>query len=323
MPVVGHAFAGLATAMQFAPASAQDRRQPTSVTSALWAPAVVAASYFPDIVTQLGDVLGLPHPNYYAHQPLVALVAGVVLGGVWSWLAGTPALRAMAIAVGCVLGHDLLDNIQATDWAWSFRLVQSNVLGLSPRVVSEAIVSASLFAVFVACRMWAGESRRSPADRTVLARWMPRAIVAVILLAAVGTYMLRAANERRLNEARRLLDAGRYVEALQMADQADGWPRGNRPGRIDVIRAEAHQHLGHRDVSEKLLLQAYEQDPSNFWALADLAECYASSNRSPAERRRLAESRVAELKTRFPRHPSLHNVLVGIERELSRAEPVE
>lgn len=323
MPVVGHAFAGLATAMQFAPASAHDRRQPTSVASALWAPAVVAASYFPDIVTQLGDVLGLPHPNYYAHQPAIGLAAGILLGGLWSWLAGTPVLRAMAIAVGCVLGHDLLDDIQSRDWAWSFRVVQNPVLGLSARIVSDAIVSASLFAVFFAWRMWVGASQRTPANRTALDRWLPRAIVAVILLTAVGTYVLRAANERRLNEARRLLDAGRYVEALQMADQADGWPRGNRPGRIDVIRAEAHQHLGHRDVSEKLLLQAYEQDPSNFWALADLAECYASSNRPAAERRRLVEPRVGELRSRFPRHPSLHSVLVGIERDLSRAEPVE
>ena len=50
MPVVGHAFAGLATALQFAPASARDRRQPTSAAAALWAPAVVATSYFPDVV---------------------------------------------------------------------------------------------------------------------------------------------------------------------------------------------------------------------------------------------------------------------------------
>jgi hypothetical protein len=323
MPVVGHAFAGLATAMQFAPASAGDRRQPTSAASALWAPAVVATSYFPDIVTQIGGALGVSYANFYGHQPSVGLAAGILLGLAWSWLAGTPALRAVMIAVGCILGHDLLDEIQATDWAWSFRLVQNSVFGLSPRVVSEAIVSARLFALYLAWRVWAGGSGRTPADRTALSRWMPRAIVAVILIAAVGTYVLRAQNERQLNEARRLLEGGRYVEALHMADLADGWPRGNRPGRIDVIRAEAHQHLGHRDLAETLLLRAYKEDPRNFWALADLAECYASSDRPAAERRRLAESRVAELRSRFPRHPSLHNVLVGVERELSRADPAE
>lgn len=323
MPVVGHAFAGLATAMQFAPASAHDQRQPTSTASALWAPAVVATSYFPDIVTQIGGALGLSYSNFYGHHPAVGLAAGIVLGAAWSRFTGTPVMRAMAIAVGCILGHDLLDDIQGTDWAWNFRLVQSPALGLSPRVVSEAIVSAGLFALFLAWRIWAGASRQTRANRTAFARWMPRAIVAVILLAAVGTYVLRAQNERQVNEARRLLETGRYAEALQMADLADGWPRGNRPGRIDVIRAEAHQHLGHHDVAEKLLLRAYKEDPSNFWALADLAECYASSARPAAERRRLAESRVAELRSRFPRHPSLHGVLVGIERELSRADPAE
>jgi hypothetical protein len=84
MPVVGHAFAGLATAMQFAPASAHDRRQPTSVASTLWAPAVVATSYFPDIVTQLGGALGISYANFYGHHPAVALAAGIVLGAAWS-----------------------------------------------------------------------------------------------------------------------------------------------------------------------------------------------------------------------------------------------
>lgn len=323
MPVVGHAFAGLATAMQFGPASARNRRQPTALASAMWAPAVVATSYFPDIVTQIGGALGATHANYYGHQPALGAAAGVLLGGAWSLSARTPARRAMAIAVGCILGHDLLDFVQATNWAWSFRLVQNSALGLSPRVLSEAIVSASLFAVYLAWRMGSGRSQGVFANRTVLARWTPRAVVAVILLAAVGTYVLRGRHERQVNEARRLLESGRYVEALQMADLADGWPRGNRPGRIDVIRAEAHQHLGHHDLAETLLVRAYEEDPTNFWALADLAECYASSGRPPAERRRLTESTVAELRQRFSRHPSLHSVLVGIERELSRVDPAE
>jgi hypothetical protein len=325
MPVVGHAFAGLATAMQFGPASAREPRQPTAVASALWAPAVVATSYFPDIVTQIGGALGASHANYYGHQPAVGAAAGIVLGGLWSLAAGTPALRAMAIAVGCILGHDVLDLIQSTDWAWNFRIVQDTVFGLSPRVVSEAIVSACLFAVFLAWHLWTGRWQGPLAKRTALGRWMPRAIVAVILLAAVGTYVLRGQNERQLNEARKLLEGGRYVDALQMADRADGWPRGNRPGRIDVIRAEAHEHLGHYDLAEKLLIRAYEEDPTNFWALADLAECYASSSsgRPPAERRRLTESTLTELRQRFARHPSLHSVLVGIERELSRADPAE
>jgi hypothetical protein len=324
MPVVGHAFAGLATAMQFGPASTHDRRQPGPTASAWWVPAVVATSYFPDIVTQVGGAVGVSHANYYGHLPAVGAIAGVALGYVWSLLAGTPAVRAIVIAVGCVLGHDFLDLLQGTDRGWSFRLVQNTVFGLSPRVVSEAILSASLFAVFAAWRTWTGRSAAGQKfTKPVLARWMPRAIVAVILLAAVGTYMLRGRHERQINAARRLLGDRRYVEALQMADLADAWPHGNRPGRIDLIRAEAHHALGHRELAEALFLRAYEEDPSNFWALADLAEFYASSDRPPKERRRLAESRAAELRKRFPRHPGLHNVLDGIERELARVDPTE
>jgi tetratricopeptide (TPR) repeat protein len=200
------------------------------------------------------------------------------------------------------------------------------VFGLSPRIVSEALLSALLFVAFLAWRFATGRSIGTSAarlSRPHVAGWMPPAIVAVILITAVGTYMLRGRHERQLNAARRLLDTGNYAGALEMADRADAWPHGNRPGRIDMIRAEAYQRLGHLEAAEALYLRAYEKDPNNFWALADLAESYASSLRPTAERRRLARMRASELQRRFPRHPSLHNVLEGIERELSRVDPTE
>jgi len=325
MPVVGHAFAGLATAMQFGPASVRDRRQPTTTASAWWAPAVVVASYFPDIVTQAGGALGASHANAYGHSLAVGVVAGAALGGIWSAAAGTPLTRAVVIAIGSILGHDMLDALQAMDWPWSGRLVRSGPFGLSPRIASEAIWSALLFALFIAVRIGMGRSTGIVVPRTFtrssVTRWMPHAIVAAILIAAVGTYILRGRHERQLNAARRLLESGSYIDALEMAERADAWPRGNRPGRVDMIRAEAHARLGHSEIAEALFLRSYEQDPTNFWALADLAEHYASSDRP--ERRRLARQRVDELRRRFPRHPSLHVVLDGIERELSRADPAE
>ncbi len=326
MPVVGHAFAGLATAVQFGPASVRDPRQPTAGASAWWAPAVVAAAYLPDIVTQVGGAVGVSHANAYGHSPALGVIAGLALGSAWSAAAGTSLIRAVVIATGSILGHDLLDAVQAMDWPWPGRIVRSAPFGLSPRIVSEAILSALLFAMFLLWRFATGRSSRTSASR--LSRspalgWMPRTIVAVILITAVGTYVLRGRHERQLNAARRLLDNGNYAGALDMADKADAWPHGNRPGRIDMIRAEAHQRLGHHEAAEALYLSVYEKDPNNFWALADLAECYASSVRPTAERRRLARLRASELQRRFPKHPSLHNVLDGIERELSRADPTE
>jgi hypothetical protein len=234
-------------------------------------------------------------------------------------------VRAIVIATASILGHDLLDDLQATDWASSFRIVQNGPFGLSGRVASEAIVSALLFAAFLAWRAANGRSPgRLPAmtlASSKVVRWMPTAIVTAILIAAVGTYLLRGRHERQLNDARRLIDSGDYTAALRMADKADAWPRGNRPGRVEMIQAEAHARLGHAETADALFLTAYQKDPTNFWALADLAEHYAASDRP--ERRRLARLRADELKQRFPRHPRLHDVLEGIERELSRTDTTE
>ena len=182
MPVVGHAFAGLATAMQFGPASVHDRRQPTSIASACWAPAVVVASYFPDIVTQVGGAVGVSHANAYGHSLAVGVVAGAALGGIWSAAAGTPLTRAVVIAIGSILGHDMLDALQAMGWPWSGRLVQGRPFGLSPRIASEAIWSALLFAMFLALRICTGRSIGIDVPptftRSSVTRWMPHAIVA-------------------------------------------------------------------------------------------------------------------------------------------------
>jgi hypothetical protein len=331
MPVIGHAFAGLATALQFEPAAAGETRQPAPLARAWWAPAVVATSYFPDIVTQVGGVLGAPHANAYGHSFAVGALAGVGLGIAWSRSTGTSLTRGIAIATGSIFGHDVLDILQSTDlapyWPWSGRIVRTGVLGLSARIASEGLVATLLFSVFLAWRMVSGRSLGSltshSSARSPVVRWAPHVVMGAILIAALGTHTLRGSNERQLNTARRLLDSGKYVEALQAADLADGWPRGNRPGRIDMIRAQAHHRLGHFQLAETYYLRAHEEDPNNFWALADLAEYYASSDRPLVERRRLSQIYAAELRDRFGQHRSLPGVLTGIERELMRAAQTE
>lgn len=327
MPVVGHAFAGLATAIQFGPASAEDRRQPTPLAAAWWAPAIVVASYFPDIVTQVGGALGLPHANSYGHSVDVGAVAGVGLGTAWSLATGTSLGRAVAIACGSILGHDFLDVLQAAAaaplWPWSARGVPRGLLGLPARLISEGLVATFLFAAFIVWRIASGRSIGSltshASSRPRLVRWAPHAVMLAILLAATGTHMLRSRHERQIGAAKHLLKNGRYVEALQAADMADAWPHGNAPGRIDMIRAEAYRRMGVSRLAETFYIRAYDEDPTNFWALADLAEYYASSDRPLAERRRLAQLYASELRDRFPRHGALHSVLDGIERELTRA----
>ena len=104
----------------------------------------------------------------------------------------------------------------------------------------------------------------------------------------MGTRTLRSQRERAARDAARLNAQGRYADALRVADTADRWPWPVRPGRLDIIRGEAHEALGEPAIAERYFLQAYEEDPTNFWAVADLAEFHAASKAPVADRRRLA-----------------------------------
>ena len=54
-----------------------------------------------------------------------------------------------------------------------------------------------------------------------------------------------------------------------------------------------------------------------FWAVADLALFYASSDEPVAVRRRLAAPYLSRLQTEFPGHPALSEMLTRVERKLA------
>ncbi len=331
MPVVGHAFAGVATAIQFEPAadaSAGERR--TQRTLTWWTPFVVAAAYLPDIVTQLLSIPGVPRATLIGHSLVAGAAASVALGAGFSAYTGVTATRSIVVAAGSVALHDVLDILQANDrapfWPWSVRTINASTFGLPAGTAAEGFICGLLFAVYAAWRLG---SRRTlgrslgAAGRTGRARALTAAAVVAIVAAAVVTHGLRGTRERELAAARYFLDTGRPAEALKAADRADGWPRATRPGRIDMVRGEAYEAMGQPALAEAHYLRAYDEDPTNFWALADLAEYYAASDRPAAERRRLVQTYVDQLRDRFGHHRALPGVLAGIERRLRRADAAD
>src|SRR5262249_12860495 len=117
MPVIGHAFVGLATAARFDPAAVSARRTISPLGAALWTPLVVVLAYLPDLFTQAGLALGWPYASLTGHSILVGALAGTVLGLLWVRLFGGERWAIVAIAVGSIIVHDLLDVLQATDRA--------------------------------------------------------------------------------------------------------------------------------------------------------------------------------------------------------------
>jgi membrane-bound metal-dependent hydrolase YbcI (DUF457 family) len=325
MPVIGHTFVGLATAIQFEPGSDGKGRPPRATALALWTPLVVVVSYLPDILSQIGSMAGIAHANLVGHSVLVGVIAGVVIGVAWSWASGLSPLRLTAVTVGAILFHDLLDILQASDRApfWPFSTLIVSIGAVLPRrTFVEGGLFFLLFAAFVAWRRWSGRplgSFQSFVDfrraQTPLV-WAARATIVLIVIVALGTRGLRSTRERAARDAARLNAQGRYAEALRIADTADRWPWPVRPGRLDIIRGEAHEGLNQPGIAERYYLRAYEEDPTNFWAVADLAEFYASTEGAAAERRRQVQPYVDELRRKFPRYSQLEPVLARIDRKL-------
>jgi membrane-bound metal-dependent hydrolase YbcI (DUF457 family) len=331
MPVIGHAFVGLATAIQCEPKSRGDGRPLSPATIALWIPGVVAMSYVPDVVTQVGAIVGLERAGLIGHSLLVGVAAGAMIAGIAAAVSGLSLFRLMGVSIGTILGHDVLDILQATDrapfWPWSTQTPHIGIQLLPERSFSEGVLFLLLFAAFAFWRVRSGRSLgplagtgpkasiATPALPSGLA-WSARGVILAIVLAAVATHAVRGRRERQANLAGQLLRQGRYSEALLAADAADHWPRVGKPGRIDLIRGETHEALGESAVAERFFLRAYEEDPTNFWAVADLAEFYAACNAPAAERRRLVQPYADELRRRFSRDERLADVLARVDRKL-------
>src|SRR5437868_1994258 len=144
MPVIGHVFVGLATAARFEPATASARRAIRPLGAALWTALIVVLAYLPDLVTQAGLALGWPHASLAGHSILFGALAGLVVGLLWVRSFGGDPLTVVAIAVGSILVHDLLDLLQATDraplWPLSRRMFTVGWLVLPNRSAYELLL---------------------------------------------------------------------------------------------------------------------------------------------------------------------------------------
>jgi LexA-binding, inner membrane-associated putative hydrolase len=329
MPVLGHAFVGLAIGVSTRP-SAVGHSEPggIGVGSGLWLPAVVTLAYLPDIVAQLGLIAGWSDGHLLGHSVMFAVVVSPAIAAMLTRLAKVSFPRAFVTVLVSLLVHDVLDLVQATDrapwWPLSDRPVGFD-LGLIPTDLRrEAAVFGGLLLAFVALRhavhRWTGQSTvdppiagRGPA-RLV---WLGRAFIVAVVLVALVTHSLRDARDAQLETGRALVEQSAYQAGLEALARAERWPSTTKPGRIDYLRAEAYAGMGDRQRAETYYLRAYRADRTYFWTVADLALFYASSGEPVAERRRAAEPYLNRLRDDFVRDPALPEVLTQVERKLA------
>ncbi len=322
MPVVGHAFLGLATGLAVRP------RLPPGATERppghdLWASAAVALAYLPDVAGQLLALAGWAGARAFSHSLLfVAAVASGVALGLFR-LRFAPLPRALALSLGSLLGHLLLDLLQATDRTplWPFSSWRASVPLLPADPLAELGLFGACFLVFLACRRGREDPPRAgaPERRRVVSRsaWASGAAAVLLVLGALGTHGLRATREAQLYEAHRLLAARDYRGVLRAVAQAARWPSTAKAGRLDYLRGAAWEGLGDRRLAETHYLLSYVADPDYFWCVADLALFYMRSA-SPQERRRMSNPYLARLQNDFRGHPEQAEYAGRIQRQLTR-----
>jgi len=318
MPVLGHAFVGWGTALVVSP-GVRGGPAPSARASVYWIPAVILLAYAPDVAAQLGLALGWTQAPRAAHSVAFALVLAPLAGFGLAVLLAIRNRLAIAVSLGSILLHDLLDLLQTPDrqplWPFSgWHLGEGT--GLIPTSgLLESLVFAGAFGLFLAGRHLVrpgGRTEAQPRPRSPVTV----ALVALIVAAAAMTHSLRAVRHGQLDRARFLARESRYSEALAAAADADRWPSTAHPGRVDHVRAEAFEGLGRLDEAIAGYRRAVEADPTSFWALADLAAACASSSQDDV--RALAAPLRTRLAREFAAHPALPGALGRIDRRLAR-----
>jgi len=333
MPVLGHAFVGLAIGMASRP-PAEDRAQAPGASgkSEVWLPAVVLLAYLPDIIGQLGLAAGWGEGRLLGHSVLFAVAISPAIAIVLAPLATVSFARAIVTSLVSLLAHDVLDLAQATDrapwWPLSDRRVGVDLALIPTDLLREGAAFGGLLLALLALRCAGQRWRGRPVvDRPILGEgqpwrvWLSRTLIVAIVLAAVATHALRDARDSDLELGRALVEARAYEAGIETLARAERWPSTAKPGRIDYLRAEAYAGMGDRQRTEAHYLRAYRADPTYFWTVADLALFYASSGEPVAERRRLAAPYLTRLRTEFAGHRALPQAVARVERKLAAPVP--
>jgi membrane-bound metal-dependent hydrolase YbcI (DUF457 family) len=323
MPVIGHAFVGMGTAMCMKPAPR------ASLAAPLWAPTVVTLAYLPDVVSHLSALVGFPDMRMVAHSATFAIVVSMLVAIGLARLGSISRFRAFAISALSILMHDGLDLLQATDrqawWPFSSRQVGIDLMVIPGNPYEELLLFGAAFCVFSAAWITFRRRRRQARGtharkrlQSVSATWIARTLTIAILLSASITHYLRGARQRQTDQVHALLQNDEFVSAIALIKEAERWPSGTKPGRFDYAVAEAYARRGDRQRSEDHYLRAYEADPSYFWVVADLAVFYASGDEPSDSRRVRTEPYLRKLKSGFAGHGHLSRVLAKVERKLAQ-----
>ena len=312
MPVVGHAFVGVATAWSVPPRPRIPEREPSP---GAWLALLVGLAYLPDIVGHGSTFLGFRDARMVSHSILFAVLSAAALAPLLARFVGIGGGRATALVFGSVVGHDLLDLLQGSDrvlgWPFVDHRVRLRLSVIPENAVHEALWFAAAFLVYLVALAAIGRAPRWTAWGRGGA-WRGGAFAALILLAAVGSHVSKTLRDREVDRVEDLLRSREYAEALRRLERLKLWPTLRRSSEVERLAARALVGLGDRAGAEARLLAAERADPDDYRTVADLALFYASSDAPAEERRARAAPYQDRIETEFARRRDADRVLARI-----------
>jgi hypothetical protein len=223
---MGHAFAGLATAVIARPS------RDSSARLAFWVPVIVALAYLPDIAAQVMSAAGLEACGPVCHSIVLAAPAALAVAALLRWLLHVRWRPGVTVALVSIALHDLFDVLvghrRLLWWPISGRPVSfaSGEAGLS--MTSEVLVfGGSLLALLMVRWIWHLRSDRSRQESERIAVqgsrpwqrvWVTGGITALLLLAVAATQYLRDVRERQLDLAWTMISRKQGASALDLLD---------------------------------------------------------------------------------------------------------
>jgi membrane-bound metal-dependent hydrolase YbcI (DUF457 family) len=319
---MGHAFVGVATALGVPP---NGKVPPADSKAGWWLSALVGLAYLPDIVGHGTGLLGLRGSRVISHSFPFALVASGLLAVGLALAFGTSYWRAAAISLGSVLGHDVLDLLQASDRVTGWPFFRGRIrlpFSLIPEgAVHEALVFAVAFLIFLV--LWTRRGDGSSLKWWRQPAWRGGAVAGLILTTAVLTHAGEVFREREVDAVQDCLKHHEYTEALRHLKHLGLWPSMAQSAEVPRLTARALVGLGDQAGAEQQLLGAASADPNDYRTIVDLALFYASSDEAMPERRQRVAPYRARLERDFTRRWDLSRVLERIEERLVTPTPAD
>lgn len=326
MPLLGHAFTGMATALIVAPQDQKKKVSSQSLLAPFLTTSLIVLSYLPDIVSQCGLFFNWYGARQLGHSILFALFISPAAGFILNRQTSFTKKQCILLGLSTILLHDLLDILQSTDrqpfWPFSTTNFGSTLTVIPTNPTKEGLLFGLFYGIVLAWYLHRGQKKSSNGNEYSHLGPIPtqklgeKILIILIILIALTTYHLRTQRIHTFRQAISMFHQQQYSTSLILLNKADRWPGIAKPGRPAYFKGVIYMKQHHSTLAEKYLLLSYHRNKNFFWCIGDLALLYATSNKPRSQRMALARPYIQRMRKDFSCHPDFRQYIQKIQNAL-------